>query len=314
VPHPIYIVDVFAETRYAGNQLAVITGAGELSTATMQAIARETNFSETTFVLAGEPGEKGWPVRIFTPVAEIPFAGHPTLGTADVIRREILGRSGRPEAGEPAGETVVLDLAIGSIPVRFDAPGAADGEGGSLILWMRQRAPSFDAAWKAEGPNRAAAAAAIGLEPSGLDPRFPVQAVSTGLPVVIVPLRDLATVQRAHLDVPRYRAWVETIEAKNVLLFAPQALAAGNDLHVRVFAEYLGVPEDPATGSANGCLAAYLAQHRYFGEPSIDIRVEQGHGLGRPSLLRLRADAESEPFLVEVGGRVVPTIRGRLET
>ncbi len=297
--HSIFVVDVFAERQYAGNQLAVVIAAGDLTTAQMQEIARETHFSETTFVLANEPGSNGWPVRIFTPAIELPFAGHPTLGTAWVIRRELLGLTREP----CAGEELVLDLKIGSIPVRFEIE-----EEGPPVPWMRQQPPTFG-----EEVDGDAVAAVLGLGAADLDPRFPVREVSTGVPFLIVPVATLEAVQRGSLDIPRYRALIEPLAAKSILFFCPQTLSADNDLHARVFAEFFGVPEDPATGSANGCLAAYLAAQRYWGTAQIEARVEQGYEIDRPSLLRLRADATSEPFKVEVGGRVFPSMRGRLE-
>src|SRR5215216_1897518 len=159
-----YIVDVFAEEKYAGNQLAVVRGGAGLPDERLQKIALEMNYSETTFVLSEEESDGGYDVRIFTPGREVPFAGHPTLGTAYVIRHEILA--------EPA-DRVTLNLKAGRIPVTF-------GE----VLWMRQLPPTFGSKL-----DRDPAARALNLEPTDLDDRFPVQEVSTGLPAIIVPLR-----------------------------------------------------------------------------------------------------------------------------
>ena len=170
---------MFAEEKYAGNQLAVVRGGAGLSDEALGKIALEMNYSETAFVLADEETDGGYDVRIFTPGMEVPFAGHPTLGTAYVIRHEIL-------AG-PAGD-VTLNLKAGKIPVTF-------GE----VLWMRQLPPTF-------GPTMdpAPTARALGLEPRDLDDRFPVQEVSTGLPALIVPLRDLDALKRCKVDLERY--------------------------------------------------------------------------------------------------------------
>lgn len=292
--HPIFVVDVFAEEKYAGNQLAVITEAADIPDREMQRIARETNFSETTFVLSREERGGGFDVRIFTPAAEIPFAGHPTLGTAWVIAREILGETRRE---------VVLRLGVGPIPVTFEP----DEPGRPGRLWMRHNPPRFG-----ERRSRAAVAAAVGLAPEELDDAFPAEEVSTGLPALIAPVRDLAALTRARLDRRRFEELVAEREAQVLLIFCRQGRDASHQLSARVFAESFGVPEDPATGSANGCLAAYLARHRVLGGGEVDVRVGQGHELRRPSLLYLRAGDEGGEIAVSVGGRVVPTMRGEL--
>ncbi len=175
--HHFYIVDVFAEEKYAGNQLAVFRDSGELSTDRMQAITREMHFSETTFILSEEQTDAGYNVRIFTPGEEIPFAGHPTLGTAFVIREELIR--------QPVDE-VVLDLKIGRIPVTFE-----DNDDNS-ILWMRQVAPEFGNVLDIEKLSDV-----LGLQASDFDTRFPIQEVSTGLPHIIVPLTGLDALKRA---------------------------------------------------------------------------------------------------------------------
>lgn len=285
-----FIADVFAERKYAGNQLAVVLGAGGLSDDEMRAITREFGFSETTFVLSWEIGDEpdgGYPVRIFTPGGEVPFAGHPTLGTAAVIRREILDH--------PVGH-VALSLAAGQIPVTF-----------GNVLWMRQLPPSFG---DPLDPSRAAPA--IGLEVGDLDERHPVQVVSTGLPAIIIPLKNLDALKRCRPDRERYHELAETTGSANLYAFCPEPHEAGNDLAARMFADDLGVPEDPATGSAAGCLAAYLAEHRYLGDGPVNIRLEQGYEISRPSLLYLRAERSSNGTTVHVGGKVQMVARGEL--
>lgn len=284
---PFYIVDVFTEKKYAGNQLAVFRGAGGLSGDEMQAIARETHFSETTFILGEAPRDNGFDVRIFTPGEEVPFAGHPTLGTAHVIREEIL-------KGE--AENVTLNLKAGPIPVTFAAGG---------LGWMSQNEPEF-------GPIHPAAALAeiLGLPLDAIDPRFPVQEVSTGLPFFIVPLCDIAALRRAKIDRDRYFATIRDTWAKGILVFCSQGRDRDSDISVRVFVDWFGVPEDPATGSGNGCLAAWLVKHRFFGGPAIDLRSGQGHEINRPSLLLLRAEEKQGRIRVSVGGRSITVARG----
>ena len=284
-----YIVDVFAEEKYAGNQLAVVRGAGDLSDDELQKIALEMNYSETTFILGEEEGGEagGYDVRIFTPGEEVPFAGHPTLGTAYVIRHEVLDR--------PA-DNVTLNLKAGRIPVTF-------GE----ILRMQQLPPTFGATF-----DPALAARVLNLEEADLDERYPVQEVSTGLPAVIVPLKSIDALKRCRVDRERYLELVSGTEAKNLYVFCPEPHEGGNDLAARMFADYYGVPEDPATGSAAGCLAGYLVEHRYLGTDAIDVRVEQGYEIERPSLLYLQAGRDDDGIGVSVGGKVQMVARGKL--
>jgi trans-2,3-dihydro-3-hydroxyanthranilate isomerase len=295
------IVDVFAQEKYAGNQLAVFHDAGNLSTEEMQRITRETNFSEATFVVSSDPSADGTDVRIFDPAEELPFAGHPTLGTAFVLRERVL--DGRPDE-------LVLNLGVGPIPVWVERD-----EDGDELYWMRQIPPTFGETVSAD-----LAARVLNLDPGDIDDGFPVRIVSTGLPTLVVPLQTLDAVRRAETNrEPYYEELIEPLGNLNVLLFAPETEAEENDLHARVFADCAGVPEDPATGSSNGCLAAYLVEHEYFGEPEIDVRVEQGYEMGRPSLLHLRAERtdggegeEDAGIEVRVGGRVVAVAEGHL--
>jgi trans-2,3-dihydro-3-hydroxyanthranilate isomerase len=281
-----YLVDVFAEEKYAGNQLAVVRGGADLSDETLRKIALEMNYSETTFVLSEEEIEGGYDVRIFTPGGEVPFAGHPTLGTAYVIQHEILA--------SPVAR-IILRLKAGDIPVTF-------GE----VLWMRQLPPTFG---RTLDPT--SVASALNLERADLHERYPVQEVSTGLPALIVPLKTLDALQRCRVDRDRYFELVENIEAGNILVFCPEPHESA-DLSARMFAPGLGVSEDPATGSANGCLAGYLVEHRYLGTDSIDVRVEQGYEIDRPSLLCLQATRDKDEIRVHVGGKVQMVAKGEL--
>lgn len=281
--NPIAYLDVFAEKRYAGNQLAVIRQAADITDDEMQALARETNFSETTFILRDEPErDGGYAVRIFTPREEIPFAGHPTLGTAFVILQDILG--GR-------AKEVTLDLKVGPIRVKKDGD----------ILWMRQNAPTF-------GPPRPPQefAAMLGLDEKDIDARLPIQDVSTGLAHVIVPLTSRAALRRAKVDLPRYERFASGPGAKSLCAFSTEGPA------MRVFPIYYGIAEDPATGSAAGCLAGYLSKHKALGAESVKCTIEQGIEMGRPSALHLRARPGTKDIEIDVGGSVVRVMDGRL--
>jgi len=287
-----YIVDVFAQEKYTGNPLAVVLGAQSLSPQTMQQIAREINFSETTFVTSPTPQNGGYDVRIFTPLQELPFAGHPTLGTAYVLQQALV---------QKPVDQVILNLPVGQIPVTLHYD-----DGVPSLLWMQQKLPTFHETW-----SRATLAPTLGLGEMALDSCFPIQTVSTGVPVIIVPLTSPQALQDVHLDRDRYLKLIETTTAKMILVFCPNPRGSDRDLRVRVFAEALGVPEDPATGSANGCLAAYLVHHNYWGQTAINIRVEQGAELGRPSLLLLKARKEETGIAVAVGGQVMMVAQGQ---
>jgi len=292
--HVFYIVDVFAEERYTGNQLAVFLNGHLYSDAEMQKLAREMNYSETTFLFPRESAGNTFKVRIFTPASEVPFAGHPILGTAYIIVKEIL-KSNVPE--------VVLDLKAGKIPVSITYRPA----GAIESLRMKQIEPRF-------GPviDAAAAAAMLSVSEAEIDERFPVQEVSTGLPFLIVPLKTLSGVRAVRVNLDKFARLWNKIEARAVLVFCPETYEKTHDLNVRVFAHHLGVPEDPATGSANGCLAGYLVKYNYFGSGQIALVVEQGYEIGRKSILRLAGNVEDGKINVFVGGKVVPVAKGRL--
>jgi trans-2,3-dihydro-3-hydroxyanthranilate isomerase len=292
--HQVFsIVDVFTGEKYAGNQLAVVRRGDQLAPDAMQKIAREMNFSETTFVIGDSKRRGGFDVRIFTPTAELPFAGHPTLGTAYVIQRDLIRRAVRK---------VVLNLKVGPIPVSFSYR-----RGKPDVLWMRQIEPRFG-----QIMDSRRVAPVLDLKPGDILPEFPVQEVSTGIPFLIVPVRTLEAVRRSRFRPGKLASLTTDRQGKAFLLFSPQTYSTGNDLNVRVFAHCYGVAEDPATGSANGCLAGYLARYRFFGGPRLDIRVEQGYEIGRPSLLLLRAAEAAGTIEVLVGGQVVLVARGRL--
>ncbi|WP_423744331.1 PhzF family phenazine biosynthesis protein (plasmid) [Haladaptatus sp. SPP-AMP-3] len=291
--NPFHVVDVFARERYAGNQLAVVHDAAALTDEEMLDITRETNFSEATFIDSPETRDGGYDVRIFDPAEEIPFAGHPTIGTAFVIREFV--RDDRPDE-------LTLNLGVGQIPVHVERD-----DDGTESFWMHQIPPTFERTL-----DHALAARVLSLDEGDVDTEFPVQLVSTGLPTLVVPLRSLDAVRRAETNhEPYYEDLIEPHGNMNIVLFAPET-EADNDLHARVFADCAGVPEDPATGSSNGCLAAYLVEHGYFDSDDIDVRVEQGYEMDRPSLLHLRASRTDGSIDVRVGGRVIPVAEGTL--
>ncbi len=284
-----HIVDVFGRERYSGNQLAVVLLREPMEKDEMQRIATEFHFSETTFIALYESEGNRFRVYIFTPAGEIPFAGHPSLGTAYVIREEILGGG---------TEEVILELEAGQVPVRFDSDG---------LVWMKQMEPIFG-----EEHERALIAPMISLDASDIDKRFPIQNVSTGLDFIIVPIKTLRAMKDASNDIQEFRRHFSTRDRKPLFLFCPETYESENSLNCRMFDDVLGTFEDPATGSANGCLAAYLVNHRYFGEDSVDISVEQGFEIGRKSVLYLRSNYDGVSYNIEIGGRVFAVADGNL--
>ena len=286
-----YIVDVFAEEKYAGNQLAVFRNAASLSPEVMQKLANEMHFSETTFIASDKEHDGGYDVRIFTPDEELPFAGHPTLGTAYIIRHEIM----KDHDGE-----VRLNLGVGQITVT--------GDKRSDVLWMKQKEPVFLREFTSTDM-----ADMLGIGKADIDSRFPIEEVSTGISFVMVPLKSLRSIGDSYLDLKKYNEFFGNKKPEGLLVFCPETLKKENSLHVRVFTKFPNVLEDPATGSGNGCLAAYLARHRYFGASKVDIRVEQGCEMGRPSLLFLRSEEKDGHIEVNVGGRVIPIAKGEME-
>ncbi|UCD94182.1 MAG: PhzF family phenazine biosynthesis protein [Candidatus Zixiibacteriota bacterium] len=289
----LYIVDVFTEKKYSGNQLAVIRDAAGFSDEDMQRIAKEMNYSETTFILSDKEINGGYDVRIFTPEDELPFAGHPTIGTAFIIQQEIVKKQ---------AEKIVLNLKVGQIPVTI-----LYKNGEPDFLQFKPVHPSFG---KRLSP--ADIAVALGLSEGDIDGNFPIQVVSTGAGCIIAPLKSLAALKKARVNKEIFFEAVKDLDTKVILIFSPEAREKGNQLSVRFFADELGIVEDPATGSANGCLAGYLAKYSYFGKEKIDIRVDQGHEIGRPSQLFLKAEKKGATIDIYVGGRVIMTARGNL--
>ena len=288
----MYQVDVFTDRPLAGNPLAVFPQADGLSDAQMQAIAREMNLSETTFVTAPEGGGDAR-VRIFTPVTELPFAGHPSVGTACT-----LVRLARVAAQEPVTR-VILELGVG--PTEVDV--WVDG-GVPTGAAVHQGPPLFG-----EEIPRAEAAAVLGLQESDLHDRLAPRVVATGLAYAIIPLRNPRTLARAWFDL----RLLPEFESRYAELY-PCALTGEDEPYAeaRCFAPNAGIVEDPATGSAAGPLAAYLAREGLLA-PGESRMLAQGDYMGRPSRLRLSVSAVGGRLVdVLVGGGVVPVMEGDL--
>ncbi len=294
-----FIVDVFTDTALAGNPLAVVMDSVELSTERMQAIAREFNLSETTFVqrraLAIEQVE-GVRVRIFTTQEELPFAGHPTLGTASILKLHA------PETMR--GDTFLLAENVGLVPVRFEERHAG-AEG--LFGEMTQREPEFGAEL-----DRAEVARLTGLDVADLDPVLPPQVVSTGTAFAIVPLRSAEPLARLKVNQDEATAWLRAQGARWFYVLGRMLNRnEGDGPHYRARMQFNG-GEDPATGSAAGCAISYLAGRGAVASAE-RTHLRQGVEMGRPSDLFLSAKLDSGKVSeVRVAGSTVLVAKGQL--
>ncbi len=288
----IRIVDVFTEKALAGNQLAVVLDGRGVSDELMQRIAREMNFSETTFILPPDDPQHAARVRIFTPVYEMPFAGHPTIGTAWVMVEEGMVAGGSLE--------FVLEEKIGPVPVR------GVNHEGRLTFWMTHPKVTFGAT-----VERAALAGAIGVDEPEFVPDVSCQVVSTGAPFLFVALREPSAVDRAVSGKSRVRDLLAGADIHGVFVFA---LAGDNRLYSRMFSR--DMYEDPATGSASGPLGAFAVKCGLVGRaPKVSIVSEQGTKMGRQSFLHIELEyreLSDTPARIEVGGSVMPVLNGTL--
>lgn len=291
-------IDVFASRRLEGNPLLVFTDARGLSDAEMQSLARETNLQETTFVFPREAAveaQEGVKVRIFTPNEEVPFAGHPTLGTAVVLRSLRLSRG--PAQGIDAS-TVVLDLKVGKVPVSFRE------DRDDLFGEMQQVSPVFG-----QVHDRSAVADALGLDAAEIEPDLPIQTVSTGLPFAIVPLRRLSALQSLHVDFQKAYGYLKR-QPNPAIDFYYISRDTG-DAKVRLRARGLDpIGEDPATGSAAGCTSAWMVKYGVAQSDETAL-ILQGVEVKRPSKLYVRSSKNGTSISnVRVGGHAVPIMEG----
>lgn len=295
------IADVFTEERFGGNQLAVFTDGSGLDSSTMQNIAREMNYSETTFLLPAERGGD-YRVRIFTPAHELPFAGHPLVGSAYVIVAERLKQRSDPLT------SVTLEAGVGPIKVEVQTE---DGRLGRST--MTQPLPVVRGSY----PDVGGLAKALSLDASLIEGTgLPVETIFNGIAVMIVPVTGRAAVENIKIDAAALERISKEVGASTVLVFTRDTVFPTSTVHCRVFAPAAGVSEDAATGSANGPLGFYLLRHKLVGaQDATHIVSEQGFEMKRPSLLYIDLDIDSttsEVTAVRVGGGVVIAGRGEI--
>jgi trans-2,3-dihydro-3-hydroxyanthranilate isomerase len=293
---PFIQTSVFTDDRFqfSGNQLATFwkLSEDELSIAEMQGITREMNFSETTFVFPSEISKCVRKVRIFTPGREIPFAGHPTLGTAYVLRNK-----GIIDVKEMR---TYLELGIGPIIVEFQ----------DNLVKMHQAKPEFLIKFQ----DTKIMARIMGIPPDLILQEYPMQYVSTGFPFFIVPLASLEAIQAINLDTNLLLKTLEGFPSQELLVFTPSTVYPDSHVHVRMFAPSVGVPEDPATGSAAGPLGCYLEEYNVLSDHlrGKSFVLEQGYEINRPSKLIVQCSYENDEIAeVIVGGEVKITVEGK---
>ncbi|HEY6763633.1 MAG TPA: PhzF family phenazine biosynthesis protein [Candidatus Sulfotelmatobacter sp.] len=282
--------DVFSANPLQGNSLAVFFDGTGLSDEVMQSIAKEMNLSETTFILPRDAAierEQGVRVRIFTVEEELPFAGHPTLGTAFALR------------GDTRASEVVLHLNVGKVPVHFE-----ESSGKPAFGEMTQMDPTFGAKH-----DSVTVARALGLQAEDFDTSLPIQTVSTGVPFAIAPIKSLAVLSKLRIDLNRAAEYLGKSNSKFFYFVSRETVDGEARLHARMLF-YNG--EDPATGSAAGCTAAWMVEHG-VAQPDEQVLIEQGIEMKRPSRIFVRASRRDNRVVnVRVGGNAVEVMRGEV--
>jgi len=287
-----HLVDVFTDRQFGGNPLAVFTNGRGIATETMQAIAKELNLSETTFVLPPETAANDYRVRIFTPGQELPMAGHPTIGTTYVLAREHMIARGR----EGTETEIKLEEGVGTIPVRVEWR-----EGAARFIEMRQPRPTFGARVE----DLRAVAEMLSVEPEEIAAtNLPLGVVSCGVPFLYVPIRSLRAVRNIKFRMDVWESRLKDLAPPEVFVFTREVEYPGSTVHSRMFAPGIGIWEDPATGGASGPLGCYLVQHGVVAcDGWAHVTSEQGIEMGRPSFIHVRIAREGEEITdVRVGG------------
>ncbi|MBW3535010.1 MAG: PhzF family phenazine biosynthesis protein [Gemmatimonadetes bacterium] len=294
-----HVLDVFTDRVFGGNPLGVFPDAASLDDALMQAIAREMNLSETVFLSPAATADGTRRVRIFTPAVEVPFAGHPTIGTAWFL----VASGSVPVEGDTV--TVRLDENVGRVPVEVTLEGGEPSFARFTTAVLPEHRP-------VEATDEELARL-LSLEPADLGARgLEPETVSTGLPYTIVPVRGRDALERCRLDLPTWDRLLRDSDGHHVYVAAPDA-SGDADFRVRMFAPGSGVPEDPATGSAAAAFAGYLGR-RQSGDGVHTWRLVQGVEMGRPSRLEAHAEVRGgEVVRVRVGGQAVHVSRGVME-
>ena len=295
-----HLVDVFTERAFGGNQLAVCTDGRDLSSELMQAIAKEFNLSETTFVLPPVDASNNYRVRIFTPGSELPMAGHPTVGTSFILARERMIETSGSETA------IKLEEGVGTIPVQLNFK-----DGQPDLIWMQQPLPKF-------GPRLEDArgvAEMLSIAPDDIEESLPIEVISCGVPFLYVPLKSLQAARSIKFRLDVWEKLLGNLGVSEVFVFTKETELDGSSVHSRMFAPAWGIQEDPATGAASGPLGCYLVRHKVLPTSQrSEFTSEQGIEMGRPSIIKIVIEQEAgEISRVRVGGRCVFMGEGYLE-
>ncbi|MHA1796101.1 MAG: PhzF family phenazine biosynthesis protein [Promethearchaeota archaeon] len=296
-----FIVDVFAQKKFTGNPVAVVEVEKPLDESLMLKIAQEMNFRETSFV-STEPNEAGhYKLRIFTPKKEVAFSGHPTLGTAYVIKHYLsYNKENNISLQLKSGITSVQCITVKKNGSDFISKKKS-------ILLSDQKQPEFGHIFEPVLLSRV-----LGIEPADIDSEYPIQEVFSGLGFIIVPIKTLKKLKEIKINSERYNWLVQKTKAKVIQAFCHETENPEHNIHTRVFADYYKIPEDAASGSGAGCLAAYVVKYDYFNQSNIELLVEQGYEIGRPSLIIAKATLKDDSLDVNIGGRVILSAKGEI--
>ena len=275
------LLDVFTDIPFTGNQLAVFPSADDLSSDQMQKLANEINYSETTFILNSSDDYADFDIRIFTPYSELPFAGHPTLGTAYVLMNYL-------NINLKNENSIRLKTKVGIIPLK-----RLDGN-----IWMRQNEPEFFKIFK----DKHKISELIGLTPDDISDELPIEEVSTGNAVLLIPITSLSSIWKATGIFNKIIDFFADNKSLAPYLFTLDTEDSKADVHTRFFAPHFGIIEDPATGSAAGPLTAYLLKYDVFGQ-KFEIQNEQGIEIGRPSNIMMKGSFDNGKYDIEIGGK-----------
>ena len=286
---PFYQVDVFSNELFGGNPLAVFLRGKDFKETQLQQVAREMNLSETTFIFPPSNPQADFDIRIFTPEKEIPFAGHPTLGTAYVLSHTGLVPSTKKD--------LILNFKAGLIPVTLEE---------NDTIFMTQSSAKILQTF----PDMERVAFCLGLNVNNIKSDLPIQSVSTGFPVLIVPINSLRAIQRIILNLPLLKELLEEVEVEMIYPFTRETVNSGNSVHARGFAPFIGIPEDPATGSAAGALGYYLNDKNLEEK---EFLIEQGFEIKRSGNISVKiTNTEGNKNIIRVGGKIKPVFKGSL--
>lgn len=281
-------IDVFTDIPYSGNQLAVFPDADGLNTEQMQKLANEINYSETTFIFNSGDPEADFEIRIFTIKFELPFAGHPVLGTAYSIMNIF-------DIWHEKKNILKLKTKVGIIPL----------EKRNGIIWMTQKEPEFFSQYT----DKKEIADLVNLSLEDISDNLPIEEVSTGINMLIIPVKNLFAIQRANGHVNNLNKFFRNKDSLAPYLFTLETMDASAKVHTRFFAPHLGVTEDAATGAAAGPLTAYLLKYDVLGR-CFEIQNEQGIEMGRPSKILMKGEIKDNKYTIKTGGACAYVGRG----